>query len=83
MSNTVKTFNNQIYNLVNTMSKIFPNDKDIKLAVTVIETLKATNPKKSIDVLLLYAYTYRDRIMAQEEAFFLEKKIILRQIQKK
>ena len=73
MSNTIKTFNNQIYNLVNTMSKRFPNDKDIKLAVTVIETLKATNPKKSIDVFLLYAYKYRDRIMAQEEAFFLEK----------
>ena len=73
MSNTIKTFNNQIYNLVNTMSRRFPNDKDIKLAVTVIETLKSTNPKKSIDVFLLYAYKYRDRIMAQEEAFFLEK----------
>lgn len=73
MSNTIKTFNNQIYNLVNTMSRRFPNDKDIKLAVTVIETLKSTNPKKSIDVFLLYAYKYRDRIMAQEEAFFLER----------
>ena len=73
MSNTIKTFNNQIYNLVNTMSRRFPDDKDIKLALTVIETLKSTNPKKSIDVFLLYAYKYRDRIMAQEEAFFLEK----------
>ena len=73
MSNTIKTFNNQIYNLVNTLSKRFPQDKDIKLAVTVIETLKSTNPKKSIDVFLLYAYKYRDRIMAQEESFFLEK----------
>ena len=73
MSKTIKTFNNQIYNLVNTLSKRFPQDKDIKLAVTVIETLKATNPKKSIDVFLLYAYKYRDRIMTQEESFFLEK----------
>ena len=73
MSNTIKTFNNQIYNLVNTLSKRFPEDKDIKLAVTVIETLKSTNPKKSIDVFLLHAYKYRDRIMSQEENFFLEK----------
>ena len=32
MSSTIKTFNNQIYNLVTTMSRRFPNDKDIKLA---------------------------------------------------
>ena len=73
MSSTVKTFNNQIYNLINTLSKRFPEDKDIKLAVTVIETLKATNPKKSIDVFLLYAYKYRDRIMSQDETFFLDR----------
>ena len=73
MSNTVKTFNNQIYNLVHTLSKRFPEDKDIKLAVTVIETLKSTNPKKSIDVFLLYAYKYRDRIMNQDETFFLDR----------
>lgn len=73
MSNTIKTFNNQIYNLINTMSNRFPKDRDIKLAVTVIETLKATNPKKSLDIFLIYGYKYRDRIMKQEEEFFLEK----------
>ena len=66
-------FNNQLLNLSVTLSKRFPQDKDIKLAVTVVETLKNTNPKKSIDVFLLYAYKYRDRIVNKDESFFLEK----------
>ena len=73
MTSTVKTFNNQLLNLSVTLSKRFPQDKDIKLAVTVVETLKNTNPKKSIDVFLLYAYKYRDRIVNKDESFFLEK----------
>ena len=73
MSSVIKTFNNQIYNLVNTLSNRFPEDKDIKLALTVTETLKSTNPKKSLDIFLLYAYKYRDLIMAADESFFLEK----------
>lgn len=73
MTSTVKTFNNQLLNLSVTLSKRFPQDKDIKLAVTVVETLKNTNPKKSIDVFLLYAYKYRDRIVNRDESFFLEK----------
>jgi hypothetical protein len=73
MSSVIKTFNNQIYNLVNTLSNRFPEDKDIKLALTVTETLKSTNPKKSLEIFLLYAYKYRDVIMAEKESFFLEK----------
>jgi len=66
MTSIVKVFNNQLYNFVNTLSERFPENKEIKLGLTGIETLKSYNPKKSIEYFILYGYKYRQYIMAKD-----------------
>ena len=66
MTSIVKVFNNQLYNFVNTLSERFPENKEIKLGLTGIETLKSYNPKKSIEYFILYGYKYRQYIMTKD-----------------
>jgi hypothetical protein len=65
-----KAFNNQLYNLIKSLSDRFPNIKELKLALTGIETLKRFNPKKSIDFFILHGYKFRNLIMEKNEEAF-------------
>lgn len=67
MSSVVRTFCNQICNLAQILVDRFPDNKELKLALTALETLRTYNPKKTIDAFLLYAYKYRQNVSSREE----------------
>ena len=68
----IKTFNTQLINLTEALTKRFDDDADLKLALTGIKTLKANNSNKNIEMFTLYVYKYRDKIMAKNEKLLLE-----------
>jgi hypothetical protein len=67
MSSTAKVFNNQLYNLVDCLHNRFPQSKELKLALTGIDTVRNYNPKRSLDVFVMYGYKYREFIMNKDE----------------
>ncbi len=68
----IKTFNTQLINLTEALTKRFDDDADLKLALTGIKTLKANNSNKNIEMFTLYVYKYRDKIMEKNEKLLLE-----------
>lgn len=68
----IKTFNTQLINLTEALTKRFDDDADLKLALTGIKTLKANNSNKNIEMFTLYVYKYRDKIMQKNEKLLLE-----------
>ena len=67
MSSTAKVFNNQLYNLVECLHNRFPESKELKLALTGIDTVRNYNPKRSLDVFVMYGYKYREFIVNRDE----------------
>ena len=76
MTSTLKIFNNQLYNLAKVLVNRFPTNKDLKLGLTGIETLKQCNPKKNIEMFTIYGYKYRTNILSEDEDFFLNEDLI-------
>ncbi len=72
MSDIVNVFNLQLINLATVLSKRFEDDKDLKLAVTGIQTIKKANSNKNIEMFTMYVYKYRDKIMSKDEAMLLD-----------
>lgn len=85
MTDITKTFNQQLLNLAQTLSDRFPNNKNLSIFLTGIQTLKSANKNKLIEIFTLHVYQYRTIIMKKDETFFLtrdylkEKKKILDQ----
>lgn len=72
----IKIFNNQLISFSNTLVERFPNNKNFKIALTGIETIKMANPRKNLDMFLLYVYKYRDRVMVKDEKFMMKNDFI-------
>ena len=68
MTSTLKTFNNQLISFSKTLTSRFPENKDLSLGLTGIETLNSCNPKKNIELFTFYVYKYRDRILSQDSS---------------
>ena len=75
-SSTLKVFSNQMYNLCNTLHNRFPENKQISLSLTGIETLKNSNSKKLFEIFLKHGYKYRDKVMNKDEAFMLDTNLL-------
>lgn len=69
---TIKIFNTQLLNFATVLVNRFPNDKELKLGLTGVETLNKVNPKKNVEIFTLYVYKYREQIMNKNEKFILE-----------
>jgi hypothetical protein len=67
MSSTLKIFNTQLLNFSSAMSERFPNNRDLKVALTGLKTLSSMNPKKTMELFLTYTYKYRDIVMSKDE----------------
>lgn len=67
MTSTLKTFNNQLIAFSRTLVTRFPDNKDLSLGLTGIETLNSCNPKKNIELFTFYVYKYRDRILNRDK----------------
>lgn len=70
MSNLTR-FNTQVENLLNDLTKIFPDFIDLKIFREKFNIVKSTNPKLILLVFLKYAYPYKKKVLDQDEAFFL------------
>lgn len=68
MTSTLKIFNNQLINFSKTLTTRFPENKDLAIGLTGIETLNSCNPKKNIELFTYYVYQYRDRILNQDNS---------------
>jgi hypothetical protein len=66
-SATRKMFNNQLLNFTNIISERFPTVKELKVASTGLSTLNKINPKKPMEMFLLYTYKYREQILNRDE----------------
>jgi len=74
MSDVLKTFSKQLLNLNKTLSKRFPENKELSLGVTAIETIiYNNNSKKLAEMFVLYVYKYKDDVMNKNEQFLLDK----------
>ena len=71
MTDITKTFNQQLLNLAQTLSDRFPNNKNLSIFLTGIQTLKSANKNKLIEIFTLHVYQYRTIIMKKDETFFL------------
>lgn len=69
---SVKAFNNQLVNFTKNLSVRFPDNTNFKLGLTTIETMANYNPKKNIDMFVLYVYLYKEMIMNKDEVKLLE-----------
>jgi hypothetical protein len=64
---TRKMFNNQLLNFTNIISERFPLVKELRVASTGLSTLNKINPKKPMEMFLLYTYKYREQILNRDE----------------
>ena len=79
----IKVFNNQLLSFANSLVERFPDNKNFKLGLTGIETIKMANPRKNIDMFLLYVYKYRDKVMIKDEEFMLKTDFISENFEEK
>ncbi len=69
---TTRIFNTQLFNFATVLVNRFPDDKELKLGLTAVETLSKINPKKNVEIFTMYVYKYREQIMNKDEKFILE-----------
>lgn len=71
MTSTLTLFNAQIGNLLNDLIDIVPNNRDIKLFREKYELLKSANPRKVLELFVMYVYPFKKSIMERDEEFFM------------
>jgi len=69
-------FNNQITNLVNNLSDMFPEDYDLEFTKNSVSFLKKNNPRKLQTIFSSYIAVYTNEINNENENFFLKKDFI-------
>ena len=67
----MKIFNTQLFNFATVLVNRFPDDKELKLGLTGVETLNKVNPK-NVEIFTMYVYKYREQIMNKNEKFIVE-----------
>ncbi len=68
-------FNSQLENMLNELSKSFPNWVDIKIFREKFLIAKKVNPKLILLVFLQYIYPYKSYITNKNEKFFLDENL--------
>jgi len=65
-------FVNQLCSLCSELSDMYPEDVDIKMAKTSVDTMKRMNPKVLYSTFSQYVYPFSDQILSRNEDFFLK-----------
>jgi len=74
MANLLQIFNDQLFQLVDDIHDVFPENADILTAKNIFTTIKKVNPKLLVKIWSKYiAGPYSDKIEAGDITFFLEK----------
>jgi|LakMenE01Jun11ns_1017448.scaffolds.fasta_scaffold9143316_1 hypothetical protein len=64
-------FVNQLNSLCCELADMYPEDVDIKMAKTSIDTMKRMNPKMVFTTFHQFVYPFKDQILSRNEDFFL------------
>lgn len=64
-------FVNQLNSLCCELADMYPEDVDIKMAKTSIDTMKRMNPKMVFTTFYQFVYPFKDQILSRNEDFFL------------
>jgi len=64
-------FVSQLNSLCSELSDMYPDDVDIKMAKTSIDTMKRMNPKVIFTTFYQFVYPFKDQILNRNEDFFL------------
>jgi hypothetical protein len=70
MSN-ISVFNKQVSNFLDALYKILPDNKDIYIFQTQLETMSIINKKLLVDNFIKFVYPYKGEILKKDEHFFL------------
>ena len=62
----------QITNFINELNSIFPENKDLMIFKEKYEMLKSINSQLILDHLIQFIYPFKQRIVSQDDTFFLE-----------
>jgi hypothetical protein len=74
MSNILIAFNDHFMEFLNDVQRVFPEDPDILSAKNSLTAIRKANPKMIVKIWKTFiADKYREKIMANEISFFLEK----------
>lgn len=65
-------FNNIIFRFVDDLIETFPEESDFKVYKRTFTILKSANAKKMCTMFKNYSYVYREKILANDESFFIE-----------
>lgn len=66
-------FNSQLINFIEYLNTKFPDNVQMKSYGTSIELVKKVNPRKLVEGFHQYVYPFKDKIMNNNESFFMEK----------
>jgi len=69
-------FNNQLLNLVNNLSDMYPNDNILELTKTSIVFMKKNNPRKLQHMFSQYVSKYEHEIINHDSKFLLDKNFV-------
>lgn len=72
----LSAFNNQVVNLVNNLSDMFPEDTDLQFTKNSVSLLKKSNPRKLQEMFSQYVSCYRNEINNEESEFFLNRNFV-------
>jgi hypothetical protein len=74
MSNILAAFNDHFLEFLNDIQSVFPEDVDILTAKNALTAIRKANPKMIVKIWRVFiAEKYRDRILAGNIAFFIDK----------
>jgi len=62
----------QITNFINELNSTFPENKDLMIFKEKYEMLKSINSQLILDHLIQFIYPFKQRIVSQDDTFFLE-----------
>jgi len=67
----INAFNKQLLNLLSELSKLYPSNLNLKSLKNSLFLLIKTTPNKAINIYYESVYIYKDKIMNENEEFFL------------
>ena len=71
MTTYLTAFNNIIFNFVDDLIDTFPEESEFKVYKRTLSILKCANAKKMCLLFKNYSYSYRDKILDNDETFFI------------
>ncbi len=71
MTTVLGQFNEQILAFLEELCGMFPEEKQLEVALNAVRFVKRTNPREILNQFTIHVYPYKEIILARNEGFFL------------